>query len=206
MYGHSVVAGNSQKFKGKFFKRGGSYIVEANELGNDKYNGVFKFTLTSLDNKITGTWKPYNKEFSEMSYKYDLEKRIFQYDPTKGLNEISSNIEMPVYDSYNEKTDKSEAITADASKINASTHLLTKKDIENMYKRDLEIMRNAIYARHGYSFKNRVMRDFFDNYVDWYIPVSIDVTNELTELEKKNIELIKRYENHAATYYDKFGR
>jgi hypothetical protein len=35
--------------------------------------------------------------------------------------------------------------------------------------------------------------------------VSVDVTRDLTDLEKKNIELLKRYENHAATYYDRFG-
>ena len=74
-----------------------------------------------------------------------------------------------------------------------------------MYRRDLEVMRNAIYARHGYSFQNRQMRVIFDD-IDWYIPVSVDVTAELTELEKANIELLKRYENHAATYYDRFGR
>ncbi len=49
------------------------------------------------------------------------------------------------------------------------------------------------------------MRYFFDR-VEWYIPVSVDVTKELTELEKSNIEILKRYENHAATYYDRFGR
>ena len=75
-----------------------------------------------------------------------------------------------------------------------------------MYRRDLEVMRNAIYARHGYSFQNREMRVFFDNYVSWYIPVSIDMTKQLTPIEKQNIELLKRYEKHAATYYDRFGR
>ena len=98
-----------------------------------------------------------------------------------------------------------EAFTADAAKFNASTTPLRSQDVENMYKRDLELMRNAIYARHGYSFQNREMRYFFDQ-VDWYIPVSTNVTGQLTDLERKNIELLKRYENHAATYYDSFGR
>ena len=101
--------------------------------------------------------------------------------------------------------DTSEYITSDSTKFNASTTLLTTKDVENMYKRDLEVIRNTIYARHGYSFQNREMRYFFDN-LTWYIPVSIDVTKELTDIETKNIKLLKRYEKHAASYYDNFGR
>jgi hypothetical protein len=38
------------------------------------------------------------------------------------------------------------------------------------------------------------------------MPVSTDVRNDLTDLEKKNIELIKRYEEHAEKYYDEYGR
>lgn len=75
-----------------------------------------------------------------------------------------------------------------------------------MYKTDLEIIRNTIYARHGYSFKKRKIRTIFDRHLEWYIPFSIDVSKELTEIEQKNIALIKRYEKHAETYYDSFGR
>ena len=99
-----------------------------------------------------------------------------------------------------------EFLTEDASKFNASKTVLRNKDVENMHKGDLEVTRNAIYARHGYSFKNRRTRYVFDRYVDWYMPVSTNVTQELTELEKKNIDLLKRYEQHAERYYDSFGR
>lgn len=75
-----------------------------------------------------------------------------------------------------------------------------------MLKSDMEILRNSIYARHGYSFKTRKMRYVFDTYVDWYIPMSTDVSKELTPLEQENIALLKRYEQHAETYYDTFGR
>jgi hypothetical protein len=61
-----------------------------------------------------------------------------------------------------------------------------------MYKSDLEVIRNTIYARHGYSFKNRRMRYIFDGYVDWYMPVSVDIRDQLTAVEKQNVELLKR--------------
>jgi hypothetical protein len=38
------------------------------------------------------------------------------------------------------------------------------------------------------------------------MPVSTDIRADLTEIERQNVELIKRYEEHAARYYDYFGR
>ncbi len=71
---------------------------------------------------------------------------------------------------------------------------------------DLALMRNTIYARHGYAFKTRKYRYYFERKVDWYIPFSTDVRNTFTPIEKDNIELLKRYEKHARDYYDTFGR
>ena len=89
--------------------------------------------------------------------------------------------------------------------LNASNKLLTKKEVENLKKGDLLLIRNTIYARHGYSFKNRPLRVFFDAQ-NWYIPVHADIKSDFTKIEKKNIELLLRYEGNAAEYYDHFGR
>ena len=70
---------------------------------------------------------------------------------------------------------------------------------------ELRIMRNEMYARHGYSFKLKDMQQYFDQQ-DWYMPVSTDVTGDLTKLEQKNEAMIKRYEDYTATHYDVFGR
>ena len=90
-------------------------------------------------------------------------------------------------------------------KINASNTLLKKSDVENLKKGDLTIIRNTIYARHGYSFKNRPLRVFFDAQ-SWYIPIHTDIKKEFTDIEKKNIQLLLRYEKNAIEYYDYFGR
>jgi hypothetical protein len=87
----------------------------------------------------------------------------------------------------------------------SSERLLTPEDVENMYKQELRTMRNAIYARHGYSFKLREMREIFDEQ-EWYIPISTDVRKKLTSVEIKNEALIKRYEKYAEEYYDDYGR
>jgi len=90
-------------------------------------------------------------------------------------------------------------------KINASNTLLTKQDVENLKRGDLYIIRNTIYARHGYSFRNRPLRVFFDR-EPWYIPVHNDIKKDLTDMEKENIKLLMKYEKNAKTYYDTFGR
>ncbi len=87
----------------------------------------------------------------------------------------------------------------------ASESVLNIPDIENMTKTDLRMMRNEMYARHGYSFKMKDMRTYFESQ-DWYMPMNTDVRNMLTPVEKKNEELIKRYEKYAQEYYDEYGR
>ena len=67
------------------------------------------------------------------------------------------------------------------------------------------MLRNSIYARHGYSFRKRQLRAYFDKQ-DWYIPVHANIKSDLTEIEKKNIQLLLKYEEHAEEYYDEFGR
>lgn len=75
----------------------------------------------------------------------------------------------------------------------ASERLLTNDDLMNLSKYELKIMRNEIYARHGYIFKTSDMQAYF-NSQNWYVPRYDDVTSYLTDIEKRNIEMIKRYE------------
>lgn len=80
----------------------------------------------------------------------------------------------------------------------ASDRLLNREDVENLDAWDLKIMRNEIFARYGYIFKSEEMRNYF-KYEKWYVPVYDNVDNMLTDVEKKNIDLIKRYESRLGT-------
>jgi hypothetical protein len=75
----------------------------------------------------------------------------------------------------------------------SSTRLLTQNDLSTLNKRDLKIMRNEIFARHGYIFKTADMKNYFAQQ-SWYRPLYGDVNNLLTSIEKTNVELIKSYE------------
>lgn len=87
----------------------------------------------------------------------------------------------------------------------ASQRLLKPEDVENEMKEDLEFMRNEIFARHGFCFNKRHLRQQFEMQ-EWYVPNTVDIKGFLTEIEKKNIAMIKRYEKYADEYGDEYGR
>jgi len=205
LFGHSVVAGNSRPFKGVFNQELVSALVS--EPGDDKYDGIFEFIIHPEKSELIGIWSANDSTLAVPKRKYELTKKTFIYDSASNLDLEFHELNIPIVNSQYEDKSELEAIRPELiAPLNASSQELTNQDIENLSKGELEILRNLIYARHGYSFKNRKMRYFFDSEIEWYIPVSTDIRNQLTDLEKKNIDLIKRYEQHAERYYDYFGR
>ena len=217
--GQNIVAGNNR------FLSGEVKVADLNEFhfvlkepGDNKRDGVFTFTIKN--DTLSGEWIPNNKKAIVKKRIYKLTKQEFKYDP---------NVMMPsdeeygqlYMDSYSMKLDSIE-YEADGQKeveynevyrtasnvvstLNSSTTLLKEKDVKNLKKLELEILRNTIFARHGYTFKKKTYRQFFDP-VDWYVPVSDDVAGELTVIEKQNIQLLQRFEKYAEDNYDSFGR
>jgi len=172
--GRSVVGGNDRPFDGTYTAQNSTYSVVAKEPGDNRYDGVFKFTVSAAEpSKISGTWTPNDTKRPEKSY--TLERRKFEYRPDVG--------QYP----------------------QASTRLLKTADVENMSKDELQFMRQEIFARHGYCFTKKNFRQLFEN-EDWYVPDTTDIRGRLTDLEKKNIALIKRYEKYADEYGDAYGR
>ena len=204
LYGHSIVAGNNRPFNGRVEYKNNSYSAKVSEPGDDKYDGQFSFSIYPDSLKINGIWNSFDKKIMVTKRIYSLGKRDFVYNKENNIPENKNWNSL--YEQNPKYPDKIESISNVISDLNASNTLLTKSDIENLYKGDLEVIRNSIYARHGYSFQNRKMRYFFDNEIEWYMPVTTDIRNNLTEIEKKNIELLKRFEDHAENYYDSYGR
>ena len=63
----------------------------------------------------------------------------------------------------------------------ASQRLLKAKDVENLMKEDLEFMRNEIFARHGYCFNKKNLRQQFEMQ-DWYVPNTVNIKGFLTDI------------------------
>lgn len=172
--GRSIVGGNDRPFDGTMTIEDGTYNIVANEPGDHKDDGVFKFSIVQSNlNEVKGTWKANDPKRSEKSY--TLERKKFEYNPNVG--------QFP----------------------QASKRPLKTADVENLGKEDLEWMRNEIFARHGYCFAKKDLRQMFENEA-WYVPNTVDIRGFLTDTEKKNIALIKRYEKYADDYGDEYGR
>jgi hypothetical protein len=172
--GRSIVGGNDRPFDGTFTVENAEYTVVANEPGDHKDDGVFKFNIPVDDPKVVkGTWKANDPKRPEKSY--TLDRRKFEYRPSVG--------DWP----------------------QASTRLLKTSDVENLAADELKMMRNEIFARHGYCFSKKDLRQMFEN-EEWYVPNTVDIKGYLTDIEKKNIALIKRYEKYAEEYGDEYGR
>ncbi len=220
--GYSVSAGNIRPFKGDLVKEDNSRYVMANEPGDHKYDGTFKFNISEKDDSIYGTWISKRKDLPVLSRKFNLKKTEFNYNPKNILKIEDSDMDFedvsPVIDWVNSKKKKFDesdgedyyyavhrASSDEIYKLNGSTQKLTEKQLKNLHKLDLEIIRNTIYARHGYSFANRGARQFFD-YVDWYVPLYTNVEDKLSPTEKENIALLKRFEKYATDNYQQYGR
>lgn len=213
-FGQSIVAGNSRPLIGSFSEYNGEYRFTFNEPGNNSKDG--KFTFKIINDTLKGTWTANDRKNKVLSRKFVLTKQNFKYNPNLMLPDDTEYV-----DWYSEKLDSVKEVIDDEeetyyeetyrtasdiiTKLNASTTLLSENDLKNLKKLELEIIRNTIFARHGYSFKKKSFRQFFDP-VDWYIPVTDDMSGKLTLIEQKNIVLLNRFQKYAEDNYDSFGR
>jgi len=211
--GHSIVSGSIRPFEGVLDINEKGFYFNLEELGDDKYDGKFAITIGNKDSLMIGKWQS-NEVLKIDRRTLKLKKKLFVYNPENELEDVFTDwdvfrkVEMSeILDDKEEKWFEEEYLTSTEKilKINASKDLLTKEFVENLQKSDIFILRNSIYARHGYSFKNRQLRSYFEMH-DWYMPVFNDVSKDFTELELENIDMLLLYEENAEEYYDRFGR
>lgn len=180
--GKSVCSGFERALTGTFTRNKNIIKIICKEPGDEKYDGEFNLTLDMDSSTLVGNWKPFNDSVTEPKT-LSLSRKDFKYIPSA--------------DEWN--------VDDEILHKNVSTDILKTKDVDNLSKQRLRLLRNLIYARHGYSFKNKDVRNVFEPY-EWYLPVAADVRDLLSPVEKQNEALMKRYEDYAKSYYDEFGR
>lgn len=74
-----------------------------------------------------------------------------------------------------------------------ATRYLEAEELKKLSINELQIMRNEIYARHGYIFKVEKWKKYFTK-MKGYVPQFEDVTNLLNDFELKNVALIQSLE------------
>lgn len=96
--------------------------------------------------------------------------------------------------------------TTEATKIRESqpeylfpsdTELLTTEYLDTKSKNEIDLIRNEIYARHGYIFQ---MQQYYDYFIEksWYNPMQPDMQKAYDNfncIEKQNIEILVEYQN-----------
>lgn len=73
---------------------------------------------------------------------------------------------------------------------------LNESDVEDMIPKDLELLRNVMFARHGYRFSREDLLSYFSRF-SWYTPSTdnaSEIYENMTEIEKYNVEFIKSHE------------
>lgn len=139
--------------------------------------------------------KNFNDGNYETSFKYLKKAEIYNYDIANFeyyedligfINNNYNENEYPVYTGYGE----SYYIIPDSS-----SRYLTKEELYQYDKSSLGFIRNEIFARHGYVFKNKDYRNYFTS-MPWYLPDSRfkGTLKELNPVEKHNVELIQSIE------------
>ncbi|MBO9593155.1 MAG: YARHG domain-containing protein [Niabella sp.] len=214
--GRSVVKGNDRPMKGTLTVAGNTYSFVMDEPGSDRHDGRFEFSI--VGDTLKGRWKAYKATAVAHPVKeFTLVKKPFLYSANLMLPEDweyvdyeNGRTQTELYTNEDGTVDTSinnvyRAASEEVYRLNGSANELTEKQLKNLKKLDLEIIRNTIFARHGYSFKSKGVRQFFDQ-VDWYVPVTNTIDGALTDVEQKNVALLKRFEKYAQDNYDTFGR
>ena len=213
--GHSISAGNISPFKGVLFENTSGFTMQVDEFKKTKTDGNFSIQIKKTDSVMKGNWEAY-KPSELMIYKrnFGLKKKLFVYDKETTLNNTFYNTDksksITITDTIDDEVEVYEdteyfSTTQKLFEKNASNEELTSDFVSNLSKADIFILRNSIFARHGFAFRDKQLRMYFEQF-NWYMPVFGNVKDELTEIEKKNIDLLLRYEQNAEEYYDTFGR
>ena len=140
---------------------------------DDGYEKEYEDYYEERDEDYYG--EDYEEEYEEENYEDNTDKYVEDYDEEK----VSVK--------------KGEYILQ-----NSSSRKLTKNDLKNLSKKQLRLARNEIYARHGRIFEDIELQNYFESQ-SWYegtIPAEeFFDSEELNAIERKNILLIKKYEN-----------
>ena len=159
----------------------GTEIIAQIEFGtwnSDGTDWIIKYedlTNVSIDNNGKFYSDQYQGEFVVWAgEKYKRKKCLKIYDTWTGVTEKKGEYELGPQNSSIYKY------------VIASTRKLNPEELRKMSLAELQIMRNEIFARYGYKFKQGGKMDRYFSSEPWYNARYSDINSFLTELEKIN--------------------
>ncbi len=132
--------------------------------------------------------KIYWVEFTDKGI--DLYNAVWDDDNPAGYYKQST-----FYKSLTKKDQITEIITGQYPYT--SMKLVLPSQLDFFTKAQLRVMRNEIYARHGYVFSSADLKAHFSK-MSWYKPLNDNSKVQLSQLEQLNVDLIKAWENNKA--------
>lgn len=152
-----------------------------------------------VNGKRDGFWEEsYDGETYKGNYKNDEKDGVWdengekiRYKNGKVVSE-SNNKEQPKETFAN----SSHPVIGEALFENLSKHRLSGSDLSSYTKSELRILRNSIFAKHGYIFKSEDLKMYFSQF-EWYKPEFNNVNHKLNSVEKENIKILKQAEDNG---------
>ena len=131
----------------------------------------------------------YSGLFVDFQEQNKVKKALLLFgDPIQQRNYIKDSAEVGIY-STSVKT-----FYDDNERYELSLTVRPEIYFQGKTKQELKIMRNAIYAKYGLIFQNGGEMEKYFRTKNWYNPFKKDVSDCLTEIEKKNIQTLAKLE------------
>ncbi|MDU4911199.1 YARHG domain-containing protein [Clostridium baratii] len=177
----------NEKDKKDLISRIAIYAAE-NAYNSGEYENALNYLNIANDN---------GADISTLSIYDKLKEKI----NSSNYNNLTSD-----YDNSNDSNNSSTISSSDFEKAFDSSNgylvpdsdsaYLTENELKGFSKNDLALMRNEIYARHGYVFKTEPFVSYF-NSKSWYTknPLFKCDNKELNKYELYNVNLLKRLED-----------
>lgn len=167
-------------------------IFESNEFSHESMNHLSESKILFNDslkfciiNKKRGFVIPYqikNKQVITKFYYWSASEQSYILDETVTQEQIKNAYCPEDFFAYN---------GLNFSKLDSK---LKEGDLKDLDKSQLRVLRNAVYARHGRTFKSVDLQSLWECYT-WYKKNPNYSDSMLSDIDKYNIELIQKYES-----------
>lgn len=210
---------NYQKGDLLFFSSGGHYVGHVG-IVNKVENGRIHFIHSSsnngkvaydyLEGYYTKTFVGGRRLFESIDMEHFEDAELaFEWIPEfpSKVEKVKEKIEEEFLEGISFRRDPAhreiKVSEPDKRRLNTSTQLLSEKDIEDLTPCEIKIMKNEIFARHGYDFhKNQFIERFFKSQ-RWYRKIRRKTRDErfvkshFSEIEQANVLFLKQHEGEC---------
>lgn len=151
-------------------------------------------TLPKIDEKSDDEVKIITEEIKPNSEEENADTESDIADETLEEQEIETEDTFSDKGSTEEIDYTNEDIEKDAFLFPSDSVLITEGELEKLDDKTVELIKNEIYARHGYIFTNRALKKYFESF-NWYEPNEEYSPNLLNQTEKANLKTIKKFQS-----------